>query len=149
MKIGEIAQRSGCDIETIRYYEREGLLAMPAREANGYRRYNEGHLAQLYFIRHCRSLDISLQDVRTLLNFKSNPELACDEVNQLIDNQIHRIHQQAESLRLLEQQLHALRDTCQANRKAGECGIMKNLEQAIHADACSCHPASSDIPSGL
>ncbi len=116
MKIGEIAQRSSCDIETIRYYEREGLLVKPAREANGYRRYDEGHLAQLNLIRHCRSLDISLSDIRILRNFQSNPELACDEVNQLIDNQIQRIHQQVESLRFLEQQLHALRDTCQANR---------------------------------
>ena len=142
MRIGELAQQADCDVETIRYYEREGLLKAPAREANGYRRYGGEHLTQLHFIRHCRSLDIGLQDVRTLQNFKDNPELACDDVNLLIDNQIRRIHQQVESLKLLEMQLQALRETCQANRKAGECGIMKNLEQAAHADACSCHKPS-------
>ena len=139
MRIGELSQKADCDVETIRYYEREGLLKAPVREANGYRCYGSEHLVQLHFIRHCRSLDISLLDVRTLQNFKEHPEVACDEINQLIDNQIQRIHQQVESLKLLEVQLHALRETCQANRKAGECGIMKNLEQATHADACSCH----------
>jgi Cd(II)/Pb(II)-responsive transcriptional regulator len=139
MRIGELAQRTDCDVETIRYYEREGLLKAPVREANGYRCYGSEHLAQLNFIRHCRSLDISLLDVRTLQNFKDNPELVCDEVNHLIDNQIQRIHQQVESLKLLELQLQSLRETCQANRKVGECGIMKNLEQDAKADECSCH----------
>lgn len=144
MRIGELAQRADCDVETIRYYEREGLLKEPARETNGYRCYGGEHLTQLHFIRHCRSLDISLQDVRILQNFKKNPELACDEVNHLIDNHIQRIHKQVEFLKLLEIQLHALRETCRANRKAGECGIMKNLEQATHADACYCHTSESN-----
>ena len=56
MRIGELAQRSDCDVETVRFYEREGLLDLPDREANGYRRYSEAHLVQIKFIRHCRSL---------------------------------------------------------------------------------------------
>lgn len=140
MRIGELAQRSDCDVETVRFYEREGLLDVPAREANGYRSYAEVHLVQLNFIRHCRSLGMGLPDVRTLRRFQSRPELACDEINQLIDGQIKRIHQQAESLRLLEQQLHTLRDTCHANQKTSECGIMRNLAQAAEGEGCSCHP---------
>lgn len=141
MKIGELAKRSNCDVETVRFYEREGLLDMPAREANGYRRYSEAQLVQLNFIRHCRSLGMGLPDVRTLRSFQARPELACDEINQLIDGQIQRIHQQVESLRQLEQQLHTLRDTCYANRKASECGIMRNLRQAAEGEACPCHPS--------
>lgn len=139
MRIGELAKSSGCDVETARFYEREGLLEAPAREANGYRRYTEAHLVQLNFIRHCRSLGIGLLDIRTLRSFQTNPELACDEINDLIDSQIERIHQQVESLRLLEQQLHTLRDTCHANQKASECGIMRNLARAAEGKGCSCH----------
>jgi Cd(II)/Pb(II)-responsive transcriptional regulator len=144
MRIGELAQRSGCDVETVRFYEREGLLDAPEREANGYRRYAEANLFQLNFIRHCRSLGMGLPDVRILRSFQANPELACDEINHLIDSQIDRIHQQVESLRVLEQQLHALRDTCDANQKTSECGIMRNLELASAGEDCSCH--SHDVP---
>jgi len=143
MRIGELAQRAACDVETVRFYEREGLLEEPAREANGYRRYNEAHLVQLNFIRHCRSLEMGLPDVRTLLNFQARPELACDEINQLIDHHIERIHQQVEALKRLEQQLHALRDTCHANQAASACGILRNLEQAAEGEPCECHGPSS------
>lgn len=139
MRIGELAQHSNCDVETVRFYEREGLLNAPPRESNGYRRYIDAHLVQLNFIRHCRSLGMSLPDVRRLRSFQANPELACDEINLLIDSQIDRIHQQVESLRVLEQQLHALRDSCHTNQKAGECGILRNLELAAEGEECSCH----------
>lgn len=141
MRIGELAQRADCDVETVRFYEREGLLAAPARELNGYRRYTEAHLVQRNFIRHCRSLEIGLPDVRTLLGLQMQPAVACDEVNDLIDHQIERIHQQLESLQRLEQQLHALRDSCNANKTASECGILRNLEQAAEGEPCQCHEA--------
>ena len=139
MRIGELARLSDCDVETIRFYEREGLLAAPAREANGYRSYTEAHLVQLNFIRHCRSLGIGLPEVRILRSFQARPELACEEINQLIDRQIGRIHQQVETLRLLERQLHALRDTCHATQSASKCGILRNLAQAAEGEGCSCH----------
>ena len=145
MRIGELARLSDCDVETIRFYEREGLLAAPAREANGYRSYTEAHLVQLNFIRHCRSLGIGLPDVRILRSFQARPELACEEINQLIDQQIGRIHQQVETLRLLERQLHALRDTCRATQRASECGILRNLAQAAEGEGCSCHPTALAI----
>ena len=88
MRIGELAKQSGCDTETIRFYEREGLLSSPLRETNGYRNYTESHLVQLNFIRHCRSLGIGLPDVRILRSFQASPELACDGINELIEQQI-------------------------------------------------------------
>ena len=141
MRIGALAKQSDCDVETVRFYEREGLLDLPVREANGYRCYSEAHVVQLSFIRHCRSLGIGLPEVRALRHFQSHPESACEEINQLIDRQISRIHQQIEALRQLEQQLHALRDTCHANQQASECGIMRTLTQAAEGEGCSCHAA--------
>ncbi len=140
MRIGELAQRNDCDVETVRFYEREGLIDAPAREGNGYRCYSDVHLVQLKFIRHCRSLGMGLPDVRRLRGFQANPELACDEIDRLIDAQIARINHQVQSLRLLEGQLHTLRDTCQANQKASQCGIMRNLARAAEGEDCSCHP---------
>ncbi|MBY0270935.1 MAG: MerR family transcriptional regulator [Burkholderiales bacterium] len=69
MRIGELATATGVDIETIRYYEREGLLAPPARQTNSYRIYGQAHPERLSFIRHCRALDIPLADIRRLLGF--------------------------------------------------------------------------------
>ena len=88
MKIGELAARAGCDVQTIRFYEREGLLEAPERESSGYRRYAARHLARLHFIRHCRSLDIPLSEVRQLLAFAEAPDQCCAEVNALLDDQI-------------------------------------------------------------
>jgi len=134
MKIGELAKRSACSVEAVRFYEREGLLEAPTREDNGYRSYTNAHLVQLNFIRHCRSLDMGLPDVRILRNLQAHPELACDEINDLIEGQIKQVHTQITSLRLLEQQLQSLRDACQANTKVCDCAILRNLEQAAEGE---------------
>jgi Cd(II)/Pb(II)-responsive transcriptional regulator len=141
MKIGELAQRSDCSVETVRFYEREGLLDAPGRAANGYRSYSDIHQVQLNFIRHCRSLGMGLPEVRSLRSLQSHPELACDEINQLIESQIERVRQQVKALLLLEQQLHSLRDTCHGITNVGKCGILRNLEQAAEGESCSCHPS--------
>ncbi|MBN3853758.1 MULTISPECIES: Cd(II)/Pb(II)-responsive transcriptional regulator [unclassified Paraburkholderia] len=153
MRIGELARHAHCDVETVRFYEREGLLDEPARETNGYRSYTAAHAAQLNFIRHCRSLGIGLTDIRMLRRYQADPAQPCDEVNALIDCQIARIHEQIETMRVLEQQLRTLRDSCNERHSSAECGIMKNLEQPIDEENCSCHAdavhaehAGSDAP---
>ncbi len=139
MKIGELAKRGLCSVETIRFYEKEELLEAPSRDVNGYRQYASSHLAQLNFIRHCRSLGMGLPEVRTLRDLQTHPELACDEINLLLDSQIERVHQQITSLRLLEQQLRSLRGSCHANTTIGNCAILRNLEQAAESEGCPCH----------
>ena len=110
MQIGELAKRTGCETETIRYYEREGLLPAPSRSSSGYRRYEQPHLEQLAFILHCRSLGMPLADIRLLAGFHQQPAAEpCDRVNALIDEQIQRVHSQIEALQRLEQQLLQLR----------------------------------------
>ncbi|CAG9183415.1 Cd(II)/Pb(II)-responsive transcriptional regulator [Cupriavidus respiraculi] len=140
MRIGELARHSGCDAETIRYYEREGLLDRPLREDNGYRRYSGAHLVQLNFVRHCRSLGMSLSDVRRLRDFERDPTVACDGINALLDRQIEQIHAQRVALEALEGQLRALRHTCDHGQAASECGILQTLQQAASGGGCECHP---------
>lgn len=146
MRIGELAKATGVDIETIRYYEKCGLLAEPARHANGYRDYAHPHLERLAFIRHCRALDMPLADIQRLLDFVAHPEADCDDINHLIDAQLARVHARLESMRALEQQLSALRSRCNTHHAASECGILHELVAAAHGEACACH--ASSVPPG-
>lgn len=145
MLIGELAKLTGCEVETIRYYEREKLLSAPQRSAAGYRHYQSTHLGELNFILHCRSLGISLAEIRLLANFKADPSLACAEINQLIDRHISSVHQQLESLRLLEHQLQSLRQRCQQGSDAAHCGILQTLVQAGEGEPCICHTPNRAI----
>lgn len=141
MQIGQLAKQTGCEVETIRYYEREGLLPAPARTASGYRSYAAAHVEQLNFIRHCRSLDMSLADIRQLASYQQHPAPEpCDRVNALIDDQIGRVHRQIETLQRLEQQLLALRSRCHSPHTLADCGILKTLEDASSGEPCVCHP---------
>src|SRR5260221_14449850 len=79
MKIGELSHATGVDTDTIRFYERTGVLPPPARQTNGYRVYGTEHIDGLSFVRHCRALDIPLADVRRLLNFTSRPDERSEE----------------------------------------------------------------------
>ena len=144
MRIGELANKTSCNVQTIRYYEREGVLSHPARTASGYRDYATRHLEQLNFVRHCRSLGISLDEIKLLLSFRHDPSLACGPVDDLIDGHIHRVKVQIASLRALEKQLQNLRQLCSSKRSTGECGIMNTLVQAAEGAPCKCHPGEED-----
>ena len=127
MRIGELARQTGCQVETIRYYEREGLLPAPARSRGNYRRYGEEQLERLRFIRHCRSLAMSLDEIRLLLGFKDAPEGECDEVNSLLDEHIRHVADRIAELRALQKQLRELRSLCRSVQTAKDCGILKEL----------------------
>lgn len=139
MRIGELGQATGVDIETIRYYEKIGLLSAPERQANGYRTYSDTHLERLAFIRHCRALDMALVEIKQLLDFVQNPEADCGDVNRLIDEQRARVRARLKSLRALERQLAMLRGRCDTGHTAGDCGILQELVAAAHGEACVCH----------
>lgn len=139
MQIGQVAKLAGCTVETVRYYEKEGLILKAERQANGYRHYNESHLAQLVFVRHCRSLDLPLGDIQTMQRLKSIPEQQCHEISELVDGQINRIEQQIQSLQQLKKQLRTLSKTCNADHTIGDCGIMRSLELPTQNGQCSCH----------
>ena len=139
MKIGELARRTGCEVETIRYYEREGLLPAPPRSDGNYRQYSEQDAERLLFIRHCRSLGMSLDDVRVLQHFQAEPELACDEINAMLDRHLEQTELQIASLQRLQKQLQSLRNTCHTHLSAKQCGILQNLQSAAASSDCACH----------
>lgn len=127
MKIGELAERSGCLVETIRYYERIGLLMPPERAVNNYRTYNERHSERLLFIRHCRALDMTLDEIRTLLNFKDDPQVECAGVNELLEKHIADVFERIQGLTALEAQLRELRARCIVADTTSSCEILRAL----------------------
>ena len=128
MKIGELAHTSGTPVETIRFYEREGLLPTPERTEGNYRIYAEAHAGRLGFIRQCRNLDMTLDEVRVLLRFKDAPQADCGEVNTLLDEHIGHVAVRIRELRSLERTLHALRAQCVSPHAAMDCGILRSIE---------------------
>ncbi|MGP3789511.1 Cd(II)/Pb(II)-responsive transcriptional regulator [Pseudomonas sp. B392_1p] len=127
MKIGELAKLADCQVETVRYYEREGLLPAPARSEGNYRIYNSEHLERLTFIRNCRSLDMALVEIRSLLALMDRPEENCERVNSLMDEHIEHVQARVTSLLALQQQLVELRHRCASGRGVDECGILQRL----------------------
>lgn len=126
-KIGELARQANCPVETIRFYEHQGLLPQPARSASNYRLYTDAHVERLQFIRHCRSLDMSLEEIRSLLHFRQAPEESCAEVNQLLDRHVEQVAQRIHELQALQQQLQELRSQCSRAQAAKDCGILQKL----------------------
>ncbi len=127
LKIGELAERTGCLVETIRYYERKGLLPVPARSEGNYRLYGDAHAERLQFIRHCRSLDMTLDEIRVLLGFRDAPDENCGEVNLLLDKHIGHVADRIDELTRLQCQLQELRKMCGASQAAKDCGILQGL----------------------
>lgn len=129
MKIGEMARATHTQVETIRFYEREGLLPETARTEGNYRIYGDSHAQRLSFIRHCRSLDMTLDEIRVLLRFKDAPAENCGEVNALLDAHIGHVAQRVRELQLLAKQLKSLRQLCQQTQGTARCGILNELSK--------------------
>lgn len=134
LKIGELATQTGSSVETIRYYEQQNLLPPASRSASNYRLYNDTHVKQLQFIRHCRSLDMTLDEIRALLDFRDMPEENCIGVNTLLDKHIDHVAQRIKELKVLQMQLKDLRGRCRTVQSTEECGILQTLEHLENAE---------------
>ena len=132
MKISELASATGTPVETIRFYEREGLLPAPERADNNYRVYGPPHVERLAFVRHCRNLDMTLDEIRVLLRYRDAPQDNCGEVNTLLDEHIGHVERRIQQLRTLQKELKELRRLCNQGQPAGNCGILNELAQAAN-----------------
>lgn len=129
MKIGELSKATATPIETIRFYERASLLSEPERTEGNYRIYGEAHAQRLAFIRHCRALDMTLDEIRVLLQFQDAPQANCRNVNDLLEEHIGHVADRIQELRVLEKQLKKLRQQCRDEESGSSCGILKGLRQ--------------------
>ena len=127
MRIGELAKATGCPPETIRFYEQKGLVPPPSRLDNNYRVYGAAHMERLYFIRRCRALGMSLDEIAALLGFRDRPDAPCDGVNELLDRHIDEVHRQIRELEALQADLVDLRSRCHVTCSTSECQILMDL----------------------
>ena len=127
LKIGELAKATASQCETIRYYEREKLLPAPARTDGNYRLYDQTHVERLTFIRHCRALDMSLDEIRALLIFYDSPAQDCGGANAVIDAHIEGVSRRIRELNGLRRQLQQLRALCTRGCVARNCQMLHEL----------------------
>ena len=127
MKIGELAKTAGCTTDTIRFYEKEGLLPEAGRTEGNYRSYNESHIDRLRFIRNCRALDMTHDEIRALLRAVDGPAADCGAINALVGDHLDHVNARIEELEQLKAQLTVLRHRCTMEQPVEDCGIMQGL----------------------
>ncbi len=126
MQIGELSRHTGVNIETIRYYERVGVLPVPARQANGRRSYGEADARRLGFVRHARELGFDLGDVRALLALQERPEASCEDASRIAGAQLAEVESRITRLLALREELARMVAECRRGVVA-ECRVIEAL----------------------
>ncbi|TAM14468.1 MAG: heavy metal-responsive transcriptional regulator [Rhodanobacter sp.] len=127
LTIGAVAKRVGVAIDTIRYYEREGLLPEPQRRASGYRSYGDDAIAQLRFIRRAKNLGFTLEEIRELLSLSTDRQRGVKAVKQRAQQRLAAIDQRIAELHKVRDGLAQLVDSCPGHGKPEECPILRAL----------------------
>lgn len=126
LAIGAVSARTGCKVETIRFYEREGLLPAPTRSSGGYRLYSQNHLKRLTFIRRARALGFSIDEVRKLLTLADERKRPCAEVRVVAGAHLEDVRAKIADLRAMERVLRETVARCADGRRA-DCPLIEAL----------------------
>jgi DNA-binding transcriptional MerR regulator len=129
MKIGQIAKRSGIGIETIRYYEREGLLLEPERRPSGYRQYDESTLARLEYIRRAKELGFTLAEIRDLLDLSFAAHTGCDHIRQRAEGKLAGIEDKIRSLQQMKRSLGKVVQHCRTKNSTEDCPLVHKTKR--------------------
>lgn len=127
MKIGEVASRAGVGIETIRYYEREGLLATPQRRPSGYRQYDEAVLARLQFVRRTKELGFTLSEIKELLGLWFDATTRCAHVRERAARKLDDIDAKLLALRQMKRSLKKIITQCENRDSVETCPLWEGL----------------------
>jgi len=128
---GEVARQTGVNVETLRFYEREGLLPEPPRKASGYRQYPPDTVHRIDFILRAKELGFTLREIKGLLELRMAPETACAEVRNRVAEKVADIEQRIADLKAIRQALRKLADSCSSSGPADQCPILKHLEREL------------------
>ncbi|ENY80619.1 MULTISPECIES: MerR family transcriptional regulator [unclassified Sphingopyxis] len=126
MKIGELSRATGTNIETIRYYERIGLLTAPARTEANYRSYGDAHRARLRFVRHSRELGFTIDEIRSLLDLSDHPERDCADADRIASAHLEQVEAKIAQLSALRDELTRIVGRCRGGL-AGDCRVIEAL----------------------
>jgi Hg(II)-responsive transcriptional regulator len=128
LTVGKLAKTSGVNTETVRYYERIGLIPKPHRKESGYRQYSQEDVSRLKFILHAKELGFSLKEIRELLELRVEPETNCEEVRGQAELKIADIEKKIADLRRIRTVLMKLTTACKKREQTDECPILEALE---------------------
>ena len=128
LTIRKLAQRAGVNVETVRYYERRGLLVKPLRSPSGYRLFHTTVIRRVQFIKRVQALGFSLQEIDELLNLKTEQRADCGEVWDRLETKISAIEEKIRLLEAMKMKLIQLSDTCPGDGPVSECPILESLE---------------------
>ncbi len=135
LTIGKVARQAGVGVETVRFYEREGLITEPMRSGSGYRQYPEEAVSRIRFIRRAKELGFALREVRELLSLRVAPDTSTTEVKAHAQAKMADIEQKIRMLRRMKKTLEDLTDACDGCGPVGDCPILGALEaHEIHQD---------------
>ena len=130
LTIGQLAQRAGVGVETIRFYERKGLLSEPPRRESGYRDYPLETVARVTFIRRAKQLGFTLKEINELLELRVRPKRSCCQVKESAEGKIADIDGKIVSLRRMRRALKNLVESCERNTPTKECPILASLDDS-------------------
>ena len=128
MKIGEVAKRSGTGIETIRFYEREGLLLEPERRPSGYRQYDEATVERLDYIKRAKELGFTLAEIKELLDL-SSAHSNCDHIRQRAEAKITAIESKIRNLQQMKRSLGKIVERCRTTNSTDECLLVHKTKK--------------------
>lgn len=136
MTIGELARSTGVHVETVRYYERCGLVPQPARRPSGYRVYSADSVARIRFIKNAQELGFSLAEIKKLLELRIDANTNCGEVRRQAQIKLSEINDKIRALQQMQQALLQLVAACEQGGPQGECPILDALAaQEYHPTA--------------
>ena len=131
LTIGRLAERGGVNLETIRYYEREGLMLPPPRKSSGHRAYSPSALRRLRFIKRAQELGFSLAEIRELLALRRDPDQPCADVIRQIEAKTGEVERKIAHLRAMRRALIRLKSSCEGDCHVSECPILENLDSEV------------------
>ncbi|HJT70811.1 MAG TPA: MerR family DNA-binding protein [Terriglobales bacterium] len=123
----KLAKEGGVNVETIRYYERHGLLPVPPRSASGYRRFSADYVARLRFIRNAQELGFTLKEVKELLNLRVKPRSSCADVRRKAEAKIADVDDKFRRLQAIRDALVRMTETCNGSGPLTSCSILEAL----------------------
>ena len=127
LSIGKVAKRAGISVETIRFYERKGLLQEPQRKESGYRQYREEDIRKLVFIQHAKNLGFSLNEIGDLMSLQADSKSTSREVKDLAEHKLQDIEEKINMLQRMRRTLKHLVDKCPGKGPTSECPILDAL----------------------
>jgi MerR family mercuric resistance operon transcriptional regulator len=128
LTIGKVARLAGVGVETVRFYERQGLIDEPPRRLSGYRQYPPETVSRVRFIRHAKELGFSLKEIKELQELRIDPDATCHDVRQRTRAKIQQIEEKIRSLQRIQQALQKLEAACDGAGSVSTCPVLNALE---------------------